>query len=501
MNSPRSLARRVCPPSIPGVLFCVLIFSLSPQVLKTQSAQEQQQQAEEQERERQQQQERVREAREAEQRKVTPLESTLSGHTLPVNSLAFSPNNRWLASGSGGRFFGTSETKAVVLWDAGSMREIRTFSGGGCVISLTFSPDGRWLATADIASGNIRVWEVSTGQLLRTLTDDSGHVYSIAFSPDGSWLASGGYGNLTLWRSNPANGPDRKLVTHAKSVFLVAFSTDGRWLASAATHHAAQPDDVTLWDATKGQQVKTVSSNLPNVASIAISPDGRLLALGLMDNTVRLVEATNGQESRKLAHAGGSVEGIAFSPDGRNLASVAGDGDLTLWDVKSGQELATYPNAKGVVFSVAFSSDGRRLATGRGDGNVQLWDFARMHEKLLRPNLNTKEQTAGSRRPEKPAGSSVGPSVEPSAYDEHLKAAIAMLKNEQPAEAMRAANELIGGDPNRFEGYGLKGAIESAQGDFANAKADYQKALSLAPEDAKPQILQAIQQIQAEGRP
>lgn len=83
-------------------------------------------------------------------------------------------------------------------------------------------------------------------------------------------------------------------------------------------------------------------------------------------------------------------------------------------------------------------------------------------------------------------------------YDHQLKSANALYKNNQFPEAMQAAGALIQADPNRWEGYGLTGAIQEAQNKLAEAKAAYQRALSLAPDSVKPQITQAIQQIETE---
>lgn len=95
------------------------------------------------------------------------------------------------------------------------------------------------------------------------------------------------------------------------------------------------------------------------------------------------------------------------------------------------------------------------------------------------------------------------PKVSPDAshtspYDEQLKNAIALWKNNQVLEASRAAAALIQMNSNRWEAYGLAGAIEKAQNRLPEAKAAYERALTLAPGSIRPQIAQAIQQIEAE---
>ena len=158
----------------------------------------------------------------------------------------------------------------------------------------------------------------------------------------------------------------RTLTGHGSYVRSVAFSPDGKTLASGS-------DDKTikLWRVRDGRLMKTLTGHGSLVLSVAFSPDGKTLVSGSDD--IKLWRVSDGKLMKTLTGHVDWVSSVAFSPDGKTLASGSDDKTIKLWRVSDGRLIKTFTGHGNYVLSVAFSPDGKTLASGSDDNTIKLW--------------------------------------------------------------------------------------------------------------------------------
>ena len=308
----------------------------------------------------------------------------LRGHTSYVYPVAFSPDGRWIASGSWDH--------TIRLWDAATGEACAPpLPQPGVVRALAYSPDGTWLLAGGDFDGELLLWDLATGQVRNRVRGVGKSVRSLALSPDGTRVAVGTF--------HPATGATMSVLdlatsekVEAKEGRPFAFSPDGKWLAGID----ADEKNVVLCDARTFRPVIHCRGHTERINAISFHPDGRRFVSASRDRKVRLWDATTGQCLQVFEGHTDEVFAAVFHPDGKRIASAGRDRAIWLWDPASGQEVARLPGHTNYVWSLAFSPDGKTLVSGSGDKSVRLWDTeplrvryqARRAAEALRPEAD-----------------------------------------------------------------------------------------------------------------
>ena len=314
---------------------------------------------------------------------------------VPIQVIAFSPDDRFLATGG--------DNNAIDIWDASTGYLLRTFSGNsitrwsnGKILALAISPDGEYLAGSSGSDNSLKIWNVQTGALVRTLT---GPANGLAFSPSGRQLIAGNGNAINIW--NVENGTiEKTLACHfLLGMNALAISASGKRVVSGS-------DDgtVEVWDVATGKEIRTMGTLNPPItvtsngreltdddpATVAMVRDEAGAAHGVLsvafcnndtrvvsagkENKITIWDSNTGKPIHILAGHVGDVNSIACSSDGTRLVSAGGDHSIRVWDTATGTIVKTLTGHSGPIYSVSLSPDAKRLASGSADTTAKIWD-------------------------------------------------------------------------------------------------------------------------------
>ena len=311
-----------------------------------------------------------------------------------INAIQFSPDGTQIAVGS-----------SIGLWiyDLKTGKAVDMLPGR--YQSIAFSPDGRFIASGGgkfaFRGGGLQLWETATGQKMQ-LIDEHRSASALHFSEDGKTLVTLENWGDTIGRLDVETGKtDVKNIEDRSWEKVTRRSSPEPY---ALTHDkfavGGQVGKIELWDTTTGEKLSTLSGHggpLPpvdreivipedvrdqmffpdagvHVLVLKFSPDGTKLASGSKDKTVRLWDTNTNEELAILQKHTGWINALAFSSDGKQLASGSTDKTVHLWDTDTGELIATFIGHLNGIVALSFSPDGSMLTSGSTDGTIKFWN-------------------------------------------------------------------------------------------------------------------------------
>jgi WD40 repeat protein len=317
---------------------------------------------------------------------------------VPVRAVAMTQDKSTVAASRGNQ---------IHIYDAGSGAFIRTLidpkltdADGkpvkaahlALVESLAFSPDGKFLASGGYQE--VIIWDVQTGAVRHKLTGFADRVVALAFSAKGNLLATGGGPPSEDGEVKVFDASTGKLVVelkspHSDTVYGVCFSPDGKMLATCGADKF-----VKAFEMPSGKFIKSFEGHTHHVLDVGWKADGKLLASAGADNVIKVWTFDTGEQARTIQGHTKQITRLEFLGNTPQIITCSGDQTIRMWNVDNGGTVRQFNSGSDFIYGVAVSPDGAIVAAGGEDGIVRLFNGTngQLIKQLLPPGVETPKK-------------------------------------------------------------------------------------------------------------
>ncbi|OQA90857.1 MAG: WD domain, G-beta repeat [Elusimicrobia bacterium ADurb.Bin231] len=299
----------------------------------------------------------------------------LTGHKNSVTCVAYSPDDKYIAS--------ASEDKTIRIWDQKDGKLIGLLSGHTePVWTLSYSPDGKYIASGGDDT-TVRIWRTSDWRCIKVLPGHSKYVLSVDYSPNSEYLASGSIDRSVIIWLTSRGLPIRNISQHQDPVVAISFSPTGKTVA------AATGQIIKIWQIDTGECIKTLSGHTDQIKYLTYDPAGKRLA-SCAASSIKIWKTDTGDCLDTMTDHTDEIKSLSYSGNGNFLFSCGEDKTVKLWDTSSGNCIKTF-DMSAEPNSVACSKDGKKFAAALANG--QITTFKIDPEDLAYQFKNKKDDT------------------------------------------------------------------------------------------------------------